>query len=283
MSRGSAHDSTPRWSTRSGAPVGPTGASRPVWAGASEVEPTAVAALALRDDTGVAPGSSQRQRRGRRLRRGGRAGRAGRRPPRSRRLCSRRRAGARRALAFAIARSRASAAQRPRSRAPVRLGLDDRHAVARRADLPCAPRRECAYAGRTKRARGGGCAARANASAPTAAGTSATRRSTTSTCTSYPQTTAIALIALQGAADELVRPALGTSGAAGAWSPAGSRSRRPLVAFRLHGEQASIAGPLAALEGLATQPAFRRRPLAVAWAALATGPDALLEPLRSRA
>jgi hypothetical protein len=100
---------------------------------------------------------------------------------------------------------------------------------------------------------------------------------------SYPQTTAVALIGLQRAGGGLVRPALRYLERAWRLEPGGLTLAQTVVAFRLHGEQASLAGPLAALEGLATQRAFTSRPLAVAWAVLATGPDALLEPLRSRA
>jgi len=100
---------------------------------------------------------------------------------------------------------------------------------------------------------------------------------------SYPQTTAVALISLQGVSADLTRPALRYLRRGWRLEPGGLTLAQTLVAFRLHGELASVAGPLAALEGLATQQAFRRRPLAVAWAVLATGPDVLLEPLRSRA
>ena len=100
---------------------------------------------------------------------------------------------------------------------------------------------------------------------------------------SYPQTTAVALIALQQARDGLVGPALRYLERGWRLEPGGLTLAQTIVAFRLHGEQARVAGPLAALEGLVTQPAFTRRPLAVAWAVLATGPDVLLEPLRSRA
>ena len=164
-----------------------------------------------------------------------------------------------------------SAAERPGSRSAVRLGVDDRHAVTRRADRPCAPRRECAYTRERCCARGGGCVH---------ARTTVRRRrlelrqrvGLRRRPQSYPQTTAVALISLQGVSADLTRPALRYLRRGWRLEPGGLTLAQTLVAFRLHGEQASVAGPLAALEGLATQQAFRRRPLAVAWAVLATGP-----------
>ena len=55
------------------------------------------------------------------------------------------------------------------------------------------------------------------------------------------------------------------------------------MAYRLHGRRDEVPALLAELEEASRRPSFLERPLAVAWAALATGPDALLEPLRSRA
>ena len=100
---------------------------------------------------------------------------------------------------------------------------------------------------------------------------------------SYPQTTAMALIALQGAREALVRPALRYLERGWRLEPGGLTLAQAIVAFRLHGAEASVAGPLAALTGLAGDSAFTSRPLAVAWGVLATGPDSLLEPMRSRA
>jgi len=98
---------------------------------------------------------------------------------------------------------------------------------------------------------------------------------------SYPQTTAIALIALQGAAQGLVGPALRYLADAWRLEPGGLTLAQTVLALRLHG--AALAAPLEAFRRLVTRTAGASRPLALAWGALATGPDALLEPLRSRA
>ena len=47
--------------------------------------------------------------------------------------------------------------------------------------------------------------------------------------------------------------------------------------------QGFLEDPLEAFRRLVTRTVATSRPLALAWGALATGPDALLEPLRSRA
>jgi hypothetical protein len=98
---------------------------------------------------------------------------------------------------------------------------------------------------------------------------------------SYPQTTAIALIALQGAAQGLVGPALRYLADAWRLEPGGLTLAQTVLALRLHG--AALAAPLEAFRRLVTRTVGTSRPLALAWGALATGPDALLEPLRSRA
>ena len=100
---------------------------------------------------------------------------------------------------------------------------------------------------------------------------------------SYPQTTAIALIALQGARDRLVAPALRYLGDAWRLEPGGLTLGQTVLALRLHGGQAALAAPLEAFRRLVTRPPKTTRTLALAWGALATGPDSLLEPLRSRA
>ena len=100
---------------------------------------------------------------------------------------------------------------------------------------------------------------------------------------SYPQTTAIALIALQGARDRLVAPALRYLGDAWRLEPGGLTLAQTVLALRLHGGQAALAAPLEAFRRLVTRPPKTTRTLALAWGALATGPDSLLEPLRSRA
>ena len=60
---------------------------------------------------------------------------------------------------------------------------------------------------------------------------------------SYPQTTAVALIALQGEPADLVRPALRYLRRGWRLEPGGLTLAQTLVAFRLHGEQASARGP----------------------------------------
>ena len=65
--------------------------------------------------------------------------------------------------------------------------------------------------------------------------------------------------------------------------PGGLTTAQAVAAFRLHGMQGEAADATVELETLAKRPSFTERPLTVAWAALATGPDALLDPLRSRA
>ena len=65
--------------------------------------------------------------------------------------------------------------------------------------------------------------------------------------------------------------------------PGGLTVAQALVAYRLHGRRDEAPALLAELRNAVRRPSFLSRPLAVAWATLATGPDALLEPLRSRA
>jgi hypothetical protein len=100
---------------------------------------------------------------------------------------------------------------------------------------------------------------------------------------SYAQTTAIALVALQRGPADLVAPALSLLRERWRHEPGGLTTAQALVAFRLHDvedERAPIVETLAAMSGDAS---FGARPLTLAWAALATGPDDLLDPLRSRA
>jgi hypothetical protein len=97
----------------------------------------------------------------------------------------------------------------------------------------------------------------------------------------YAQTTAIALIALQGGAQALVRPAIAFLRRAWPEEPGGLTAAQALLAFRFQRVDDAISLVLGALEASALRPSFRERPLTVAWAALATGPDRLLEPLRS--
>jgi hypothetical protein len=97
----------------------------------------------------------------------------------------------------------------------------------------------------------------------------------------YAQTTAIALIALQGGAQALVRPAIAFLRRAWPEEPGGLTAAQALLAFRFQRVDDAISPVLDALEAGARRQSFRERPLTVAWAALATGPDRLLEPLRS--
>jgi hypothetical protein len=99
----------------------------------------------------------------------------------------------------------------------------------------------------------------------------------------YAQTTAIALIALQGGPASLVRPGLAFLRSSWRREPGGLTTAQAVAAFRLHGMEAEAAEATMELETLAGRPSFAERPLTVAWAALATGPDALLDPLRSQA
>jgi hypothetical protein len=98
----------------------------------------------------------------------------------------------------------------------------------------------------------------------------------------YAQTTAIALIALQGAAGALVRPAIAFLRRAWPLEPGGFTAAQALLAFRFQRVDNAIPPLLDALNEMARRPAFLQRPLTVAWAALAAGPDLLLDPLRSR-
>ena len=98
----------------------------------------------------------------------------------------------------------------------------------------------------------------------------------------YAQTTAFALIALQGERAAMVGPGLAFLRARWRDEPGGLTAAQALIAFRLHGATADAAAVRDALDSMAAEPDFVERPLTVAWAALATGPDALLDPLRSR-
>ena len=99
----------------------------------------------------------------------------------------------------------------------------------------------------------------------------------------YAQTTAMGLIALQKGHPAVVARAFGFLRGNWRLEPGGLTVAQALVAYRIHGRREEVPALLAALEEISRRPSFRERPLAVAWATLATGPDALLEPLRSRA
>jgi hypothetical protein len=96
----------------------------------------------------------------------------------------------------------------------------------------------------------------------------------------YAQTTAVALIALQGEDRALTQPGIGFLRRSWRHEPGGLTAAQALVAFRLHGVRDEIAAAVDQLAELAARASFRERPLAVAWAGLATAPDRLLEPLR---
>jgi hypothetical protein len=98
----------------------------------------------------------------------------------------------------------------------------------------------------------------------------------------YAQTTAIALIALQGEREAVVGPGLRFLRVQWPREPGGLTAAQALVAFRLHRQANDAAKALVALEGIASRPSFRDRPLTVAWAALATGPEEVLDRLRPR-
>jgi Prenyltransferase and squalene oxidase repeat len=99
----------------------------------------------------------------------------------------------------------------------------------------------------------------------------------------YAQTTAIALIALQGEKGASVTRAVGFLRQTWRLEPGGLTAAQALVAFRLHGVDGERRAATDSLGAIAGRRSFLERPLAVAWAALATGPDPVLEPLRSRA
>jgi hypothetical protein len=101
--------------------------------------------------------------------------------------------------------------------------------------------------------------------------------------TGYAQTTAVALIALHGAGDEgFVRR--GLEFLRGRWHREAGRltTAQAQIAFRLHGVEAEVGRTNAALERLRSR-AMHASTVALAWSALATGPDNLLTPLRGRA
>ena len=99
----------------------------------------------------------------------------------------------------------------------------------------------------------------------------------------YAQTTAIALAALQRGTAVARRPGHRVPAPELAREPGGLTTAQAVVAFRLHGVEDEVGPALAALEQISRRPSFRGDPVALAWAVLASGPDALLAPLRSRA
>ncbi len=99
----------------------------------------------------------------------------------------------------------------------------------------------------------------------------------------YAQTTAMGLIALQQGHASVVARAFDFLRRSWRLEPGGLTVAQALVAFRLHGLRDGVPELVSALEEISRRASFREKPLAVAWAVLATGPDALLDPLRSRA
>jgi hypothetical protein len=99
----------------------------------------------------------------------------------------------------------------------------------------------------------------------------------------FSQTTAIGLIALQKGHPGVVERAFGFLRDHWRLEPGGLTVAQALVAYRLHGRRDEAPALLAELRKAVRRPSFLSRPLAVAWAVIATGPDALLDPLRSRA
>ena len=99
----------------------------------------------------------------------------------------------------------------------------------------------------------------------------------------YAQTTAIALVALQRGPADLVDPALSFLRERWRREPGGLTTAQALVAFRLHAVEDERPAVVERLDAMSGEEDFRARPLTLAWAVLATGPDELLDPLRSRA
>ena len=91
------------------------------------------------------------------------------------------------------------------------------------------------------------------------------------------------LIALQRATRRSSRARSASCASNWRLEPGGLTVAQALVAYRLHGRRDEVPALLAELGEISRRPSFLERPLAVAWATLATGPDALLDPLRSRA
>jgi hypothetical protein len=101
--------------------------------------------------------------------------------------------------------------------------------------------------------------------------------------TGYAQTTAMALIALRRESEaDYVRRALAFL--RGRWHREAGRltTAQAQIAFRLHAADDEVERTTAALERL-RQRARRASTVALAWSALATGPEELLEPLRGAA
>jgi hypothetical protein len=98
----------------------------------------------------------------------------------------------------------------------------------------------------------------------------------------YAQTTAIALAALQGERGTFVPDGLRFLRRSWAREPGGLTTAQSLIAFRLHGVESELGPAVAALRRISSRRSFLGGTVALAWAALATGPDELLEPLGAR-
>ena len=99
----------------------------------------------------------------------------------------------------------------------------------------------------------------------------------------YAQTTAIALIALQRDAPDLVDSGMRFLRRRWRREPGSLTTAQALIAFRLHGVRGELEPASRVLAQEVRRRSFADQPLTVAWAALATGSDSLLEPLRTRA
>ena len=97
----------------------------------------------------------------------------------------------------------------------------------------------------------------------------------------YAQTTAIALVALQGENAPFVRRGLSFLRRSWPREPGAMTTAQAMIAFRLHAVAGELESGFASLGPMMRRPSFLERPVAVAWAALATGPDELLDSLRA--
>jgi Prenyltransferase and squalene oxidase repeat len=99
----------------------------------------------------------------------------------------------------------------------------------------------------------------------------------------YAQTTAVALAALQHGPRSLVDPGIAFLRETWPREPGGLTTAQAVVAFRLHRDDDEVAPALAALDEISRRPSFRGDAVALGWAVLASGPESLLAPLRSLA
>jgi hypothetical protein len=99
----------------------------------------------------------------------------------------------------------------------------------------------------------------------------------------YVQTTALALVALEAERRPFVRDGLEFLRREWSTEPGGLTTSQVAVAFRLHGRTHDATRAVAALESISRRRSFLGRTVGLAWAALATGSDELLEPFRGRA